>query len=108
MVTHNGRSEASVHLTQKEKDLLHLLESNPGTCFSRPYLLREIWGYADETKTRTVDVHISRLRKKLRGRRDVAILSVVREGYVLRVNGTAAFGSSIDLPQERARTAGHA
>ena len=66
MVNHNGTGHREVHLTQKEKDLLNVLESNPGQCLSRPYLLKTIWGYADETKTRTVDVHVSRLRKKLR------------------------------------------
>ena len=93
----NGSTRAKVHLTQKEQELLHLLESNPGRCFSRPYLLRTIWGYADETKTRTVDVHVSRLRKKLRGHRNVAIHSIVRQGYVFQPTGTSQFGSSINL-----------
>ena len=53
-------------LTRKERDLLKLLENNPGRCYSRSYLLKTIWGYSDDTRTRTVDVHVSRLRKKLR------------------------------------------
>lgn len=71
-------------LTRKEKELLALLEGNPGRCFSRGFLLQAIWGYSDHAKTRTVDVHVSRLRKKLRLRRDIEIHTVVRQGYVLQ------------------------
>jgi DNA-binding response OmpR family regulator len=70
-------------LTRKERQLLELLSSHPGRCFSRNYLLREIWGYNDNTKTRTVDVHVSRLRKKLTAQPDVAIHAIVRQGYML-------------------------
>lgn len=78
-------------LTRKEQELLDLFESHPGRCFSRAFLLRKIWGYRDDTRTRTVDVHVSRLRKKLEARGDVAIHTVVRQGYVLesRKNGRA-------------------
>lgn len=79
-------SEA-LRLTRKERELLALLEGNPGRCFSRAYLLEQIWGYSNDTRTRTVDVHVSRLRKKLTGRRDVAIHTVVRQGYVLEQKG---------------------
>ncbi len=78
-----GRSTV-LRLTRKEKDLLELLEKNPGRCFSRSYLLGRIWGYSSDAKTRTVDVHVSRLRKKLEGRRDVIIHTVVRQGYILQ------------------------
>lgn len=78
-----GTGDAPVRLTRKEKQLLELLESNPGRCFSRPFLLRHVWGYSDGAKTRTVDVHVSRLRKKLGQRRDIAIHAVVRRGYML-------------------------
>ncbi len=74
-------------LTRKEKDLLELLERNPGRCFSRSYLLKRIWGYSSDARTRTVDVHVSRLRKKLEGRRDVMIHTVVRQGYILQKGG---------------------
>lgn len=76
-------------LTKKEQELFDLLEGNPGKCFSRAYLLQRIWGYRDDTRTRTVDVHVSRLRKKLEDRVDLAIHTVVRQGYVLEVHGTA-------------------
>lgn len=74
-------------LTHKERELLKLLENNPGRCFSRSYLLKTIWGYNDNTRTRTVDVHVSRLRKKLEQRNDILIHTVVRQGYVLQHNG---------------------
>ncbi len=74
-------------LTKKEQELLELLQGNPGRCFSRAYLLQRIWGYHDDTRTRTVDVHVSRLRKKLEDRTDLAIHTVVRQGYVLELRG---------------------
>jgi len=77
-------------LTKKEQELFDLLDGNPGKCFSRAYLLQRIWGYRDDTRTRTVDVHVSRLRKKLGDRLDLAIHTVVRQGYVLERRGTAA------------------
>ncbi len=99
MVTHNGTGR-EVHLTQKEKDLLDLLESNPGKCFSRPFLLKKIWGYADDAKTRTVDVHVSRLRKKLHSKKNMVIHSVVGQGYVLQSDVKASYGSPLSLSAE--------
>lgn len=85
-----GRAgDKPVRLTRKEKQLLELLESHPGRCFSRPFLLRHVWGYSDEAKTRTVDVHVSRLRKKLGQRCDIAIHAVVRRGYMLERHSVA-------------------
>jgi DNA-binding response OmpR family regulator len=81
-------SGAAPKLTKKEQELFDLLEGNPGKCFSRAYLLQRIWGYRDDTRTRTVDVHVSRLRKKLEDRGDLAIHTVVRQGYVLELRGT--------------------
>lgn len=76
----------SLGLTKKEHELLELLEQNPGRCFSRGFLLRQVWGYSEQTRTRTVDVHVSRLRKKLEGKRQVAIHTVVGQGYVLLIH----------------------
>ena len=84
-----ARSEVTPKLTKKEQELFDLLEANPGECFSRAYLLQRIWGYRDDTRTRTVDVHVSRLRKKLEDRVDLAIHTVVRQGYVLELQGPA-------------------
>ena len=80
----------ALRLTLKESELLKLLENNPGRCFSRAYLLKTIWGYSVNTRTRTVDVHVSRLRKKIEHRRDILIHTVVRQGYVLQLNGPAS------------------
>lgn len=55
----------AVSLTQKEFDLSVYLFQNPGKLLSRDHLLNMIWGINTEVDTRTVDTHVSRLRKKL-------------------------------------------
>ncbi len=52
-------------LTAKEFDLLYVLMKNAGRILTREFLLERIWGYAVDVSTRTVDVHIRRLRKKM-------------------------------------------
>ncbi len=54
-----------IDLTPKEFELLSTLMTNVGQVFPRSYLLEEIWGYDYQGATRTVDVHIRRLRKKI-------------------------------------------
>ena len=58
---------AAVELTPKEFDLLHALMASAGRVLSREFLLNRVWGYAraDEVESRTVDVHVRRLRAKL-------------------------------------------
>lgn len=56
----------SVHLTTKEFDVLALMAAQPGRIFTRDQLLTRIWGYDYAGEGRTVDVHISWLRGKLR------------------------------------------
>lgn len=63
IVTLSGKS---INLTVKEFQLLHLLISHPFQVFSREHLLEKIWGYSVNGDTRTVDVHISTLRTKLK------------------------------------------
>lgn len=58
-------NEDEIELTPKEFDLLHLLMSHPGRAFSREYLLENLWGYEFFGDTRTVDVHVRRLRQKI-------------------------------------------
>ena len=68
-------------LTFKEFELLKYLAQHPGRVFTRSQLLQEIWGYDYFGGTRTVDVHIRRLRSKL-GPEFEAIISTVRNvGY---------------------------
>ncbi|MCG8347034.1 MAG: response regulator transcription factor [Chloroflexales bacterium] len=57
--------DQSVDLTPKTFDLLQLLARNAGRVFSREELLKRIWGYSYVDNTRTVDVHVNRLRQKL-------------------------------------------
>jgi len=76
--------QATMHstprLTRKERELLTLLKQNPGRCISRETLLRTVWNYADGARTRTVDVHVQRLRRKLGGEAQ-SIKTIVRLGY---------------------------
>ncbi len=64
-----GRSVSNagqqVELTPKEFDLLAMLARNPGRVFGRDTLLEEVWGYDFAGDSRTVDVHIQRLRQKI-------------------------------------------
>jgi DNA-binding response OmpR family regulator len=72
---------AGLKLTRKERDLLAVLIGNPRKCISRENLLRSVWGYGEGAKTRTVDVHILRLRRKLGPEHGNAIKTIVRAGY---------------------------
>lgn len=54
-----------VDLKPKEFDLLKLLATNPGKVFTRDFLLEQLWGYDYLGDTRTVDVHMRRLRQKI-------------------------------------------
>ena len=54
-----------IHLTRREFDLLSYLAERPGAVVYRRELLREVWGYADDTTTRAVDYAVRRLRKKI-------------------------------------------
>src|SRR5262249_24151392 len=71
---------APVDLTPKEFDLLHALMAAAGRVLSREFLLNRVWGYAhaDEIESRTVDVHVRRLRAKLgdAGRRIATVKTV--------------------------------
>ena len=55
----------SVKLTQKEFELVAFLFKNLGRLLSRNHILSSVWGHGDEFNTRTVDTHVSRIRKKL-------------------------------------------
>ena len=74
-----------VRLTAKEFDLANLLFRNVNRPLSRSYLLAEIWGSSEGVETRTLDMHISRVRSKLglRAETGFAIQSVFGFGYRL-------------------------
>lgn len=67
-------------LTPKEYELLLLLASHPGRAFSREFLLQRLWGYDYDGFDRTVDTHMTRLRKKL-GTVSEKIVTVWGVGY---------------------------
>jgi DNA-binding response OmpR family regulator len=77
-VTAAGRS---LDLTFKEFELLRFLAQHPGRVYTRPGLLREVWGYDFYGGTRTVDVHIRRLRAKLGPEHEHLIETVRGVGY---------------------------
>lgn len=58
-------NDAIVEIPPKELELLHFLASNPNRVFTREQLLGEVWGFDYYGDSRTVDVHIKRLREKL-------------------------------------------
>ena len=68
-------------LTYKEFELLRYLAERPGRVFTRPALLREVWGYDFYGGTRTVDVHVRRLRAKLGPEFESLIETVRGVGY---------------------------
>jgi len=68
-------------LTRKEYDLLALLVQHAGEIVPREALLMRIWGYGADIRTRTLDVHIRRLRKKLGTLADQYIETIFGIGY---------------------------
>lgn len=68
-------------LTYKEFELIRFLAQNPGRVFTRARLLREVWGYDFYGGTRTVDVHVRRLRAKLGPEHEHLIETVRGVGY---------------------------
>lgn len=74
----------TVKLRTKEFDLLYALAQHRGQVLSREQLLERVWGYDFYGETRTVDVHVAHLRKKLKGS-DVEIETVRGVGYKLVV-----------------------
>jgi len=68
-------------LTFKEFELLKYLAQHPGRVFTRAQLLQEVWGYDYFGGTRTVDVHVRRLRAKLGPEREALIGTVRNVGY---------------------------
>jgi DNA-binding response OmpR family regulator len=68
-------------LTRKEYELLTLLVANAGEVVPREVLLMRIWGYSSAIRTRTLDVHIRRLRKRLGAYCEPYIETIFGVGY---------------------------
>jgi two-component system, OmpR family, alkaline phosphatase synthesis response regulator PhoP len=68
-------------LTRKEYELLALLIQNAGEVVTREMLLLRVWGYSNQIRTRTLDVHIRRLRKKLGEHSGTYIETIFSVGY---------------------------
>jgi DNA-binding response OmpR family regulator len=71
----------TLDLTFKEFELLKFLAQHPGRVFTRQQLLQEVWGYDYFGGTRTVDVHVRRLRAKLGTEHETLIGTVRNVGY---------------------------
>jgi DNA-binding response OmpR family regulator len=84
----------TLDLTYKEFELLRYLAAHPGRVFTRTQLLQEVWGYDYYGGTRTVDVHVRRLRAKLGPEYDQLIGTVRNVGY------------RFDAPKERRGASG--
>ena len=70
-----------IDMPPKELELLYCLASNPGRVFTREQLLDHIWGYEYVGDTRTVDVHIKRIREKLHDNENFKISTIWGIGY---------------------------
>ena len=79
------KSGKEMNLTPKEFELTGYLLRNIGDLISRNQLLEDIWGYGPEIQTRTIDIHISRIRKKLSLTEEYGwkLTSIYHKGYRL-------------------------
>jgi DNA-binding response OmpR family regulator len=71
----------ALELPPKEFELLYFLASNPGNVYTRDQLLNRVWGYDFMGDSRTVDVHIKRLREKMTAEDGMGIKTVWGVGY---------------------------
>lgn len=94
----------SLDLTFKEFELIKFLAQHPGRVFTRQQLLQEVWGYDYFGGTRTVDVHIRRLRAKL-GTDNEALIGTVRNvGYRIVAGAREHADDESEGPDHPART----
>lgn len=79
------RGDRQVELTKTEFDLLQLFLEQAGVVLSREYLYEHIWGFDFETNSKSLDVYIGYLRRKIESRDEMKLLHTVRGvGYVLK------------------------
>ncbi len=78
-----------IEMPPKELELLYFLMSHPNQVFTREQLLDRIWGYEYVSETRTVDVHIKRLREKLEESDSYSISTIWGIGYRFELKGNS-------------------
>lgn len=83
-VIYNGKN---IDMPPKELELLYFLAASPNHVFTREQLLDQIWGYEYIGDTRTVDVHIKRLREKIKDHESWRIATIWGIGYKFEVRG---------------------
>ena len=71
-------------LTEKEASILRILLKQKGQLVNRNYILKEIWGKTDQFTARTMDVHLTRLRKHLSVDPAVSIVNIHGQGFILK------------------------
>ena len=81
-VIYNGKA---IDMPPKEMELLYFLASSPNQVFTREQLLDQIWGYDYIGDTRTVDVHVKRIREKIKDGKNWSIATVWGIGYKFEV-----------------------
>ena len=81
-VIYRGRT---IEMPPKELELLYFLASSPNQVFTREQLLDHIWGYEYIGDTRTVDVHVKRLREKIKDHQTWSLATVWGIGYKFEV-----------------------
>lgn len=84
-VQYKGRT---IDMPPKELELLYFLASSPNHVFTREQLLDQLWGYEYIGDTRTVDVHIKRLREKIKDHANWKISTIWGVGYKFEVRNT--------------------
>ena len=94
----------ALDLTYKEFELLKFLAQHPGRVFSRAQLLQEVWGYDYFGGTRTVDVHVRRLRAKLGSEHEALIGTDPQRRLPLRRRPPARDSASSPRPDARPST----
>src|SRR4051794_27826634 len=97
----------TLDLTFKEFELLKYLAQHPGRVFSREQLLQEVWGYDYFGGTRTVDVHVRRLRAKLGPDNETLIGTVRNVGYRFVVPAKAKESAESAVERETSDAPGH-
>ncbi|MEG0641199.1 MAG: response regulator transcription factor [Clostridium sp.] len=81
-ITYKGNK---VDMPPKEFDLVNFLSSNPNKVFTRDQLLYKVWGYDYPGDSRTVDVHVKRIREKLKENEEWGVKTVWGVGYKFEV-----------------------